>query len=92
MDQTRRHTLPLDLGAELRAYRQSQGSTLAQVGERAGVDPSHLGHMEHGRRAPSKSIAERLIEVLGLPSDLAERLRSAAIPNAGRDWPGRQVG
>jgi hypothetical protein len=32
-----------------------------------------------------KSSQHRALELL---DDLAERLRSAAIPNAGRDWPG----
>jgi transcriptional regulator with XRE-family HTH domain len=64
---------------------------VTEVASRVGIDRAYLAHLEAGRRAPSKSVAEALITVLALPDDLAERLREAAVEGAGRDWPGRGV-
>lgn len=39
----------MTIGEELRAYRQSQGLTLAQMGERLDSDKFHLSRVEKGR-------------------------------------------
>jgi transcriptional regulator with XRE-family HTH domain len=89
MDTSHRHYLPQPLAYVLWRRREARGWTQRDVASRVGIDRAYLAHLEAGRRAPSRSVAEALIAVLALPADLAEQLRSAAVPNAGRDWPGR---
>jgi transcriptional regulator with XRE-family HTH domain len=89
MDTSRRHYLPQPLADVLWRRCEARGWTQQEVASRVGIDRAYLAHLEAGRRAPSKSIAERLIAVLTLPADLAERLREAAVEGAGRDWRGR---
>ena len=48
----------------------------------------HLRNLEGGLRCPSESVAQLLIERLDLTATQAGLVRSAAIPDVGRDYPG----
>ncbi|WP_269857946.1 helix-turn-helix domain-containing protein [Streptomyces sp. RPT161] len=86
----KRHTPPPELGPLLAAARQRSGLGLRETARRAGLNHQYLQRLETGQRVPSMSVAKVLAEVLAL--DEAERavLLAAALPDAGRDYPGRR--
>jgi transcriptional regulator with XRE-family HTH domain len=69
--------------------RRGRGWSLREAGRRAGVTPGTIVHLEKARRAPSILVAEDIIDAYELPNDCAEMLRSAAVTDAGRSYPGR---
>lgn len=52
-------------GDKLKGLRTSQGLTLADVAERAGISFSFVGHIEHERCCPGLAVVERLRDVFG---------------------------
>lgn len=73
----------------LAAARRDRGWSLREAARRAGVTPGTVVHLEKGRRAPSIAVAEDIIAAYRLPYADAERLRSAAVTDAGRSSPPR---
>jgi transcriptional regulator with XRE-family HTH domain len=57
----------------LRMVREAQGLSLRETARRAGLDSSHLGHVERGEEGLSIEALIRLAKVLGL-HDLARML------------------
>lgn len=54
-------------GRRLRALREAAGLSLAELGERSGLNKDHLWQLEVGRRAdPSWQTLTRLADALGL--------------------------
>lgn len=68
------------IGAELRAARQGQRRTLAQVAAQAGVSMQHLSDVERGRKDPSSELLAAIAGALGttVPRLLA-RIASATM-------------
>ena len=81
-----RHYPPAEFGAALRRGRAERGLGLRATARAAGLSPGYLSMLEHGHRSPSESVAEALVNALRLTGDDAETIRSAAIPDVGRDW------
>lgn len=72
-------------GEYLRAQRLRAGFGLRAFAEAAGLQPSNLSNLEHGRIVPpqDKAILEGLAELLGLSDDDRARLFDLAV--AGRE-------
>jgi predicted ATPase/DNA-binding XRE family transcriptional regulator len=60
-------------GPWLRQLRTTQDLTQERLADAAGCAPETIRSFENGRRRPSRAIARRLAEVLGLPPEEAER-------------------
>jgi transcriptional regulator with XRE-family HTH domain len=75
-DQTKRHGLAF--GDQLRAWRKRRRLTQMELSFRANVSTRHLGFVEIGRAAPSRSLVLRLSEVLELPLRERNALMKAA--------------
>lgn len=54
-----------NFGEQLKARRLEKGLTLAELEALSGVDKSHLGRIETGKRFPSAHILRKLSEPLG---------------------------
>lgn len=72
-------------GEYLRAQRLRAGLGLRAFAEKAGMQPSNLSNMEHGRIPPpqDKTAVDSLAELLGLSDQERTRLFDLAV--AGRD-------
>lgn len=68
-------------GRKLKAAREARGLSLAALAAAAGVSPSYLSEVEHGRKSPSLLVLRRLAAALNLePADLvAAEAQSAAL-------------
>ena len=56
----------LVIGKRLRHFRARAGLTLDQLGERVGVVPSQLSHIENGRREPRLTLLQAIAAELGV--------------------------
>ena len=56
-------------GARLKEARERQGLSQAELGDRAGMQPSAIAHFEANRRKPSFENVRRLATALGVSSD-----------------------
>nr|WSY53806.1 helix-turn-helix transcriptional regulator [Streptomyces sp. NBC_00886] len=90
MEVRQRRTPPPELAAALRAGRQRAGLTLKTLGEQTGVTPSYLSHLESGERCPSRTVAGRLADALGLEGDERAAVIDGAVDDAGLDHPWRR--
>ena len=64
-------------GSELRAFRERAGLSQSAVARRAGLDPSFINRLESGQRGADRTVAEALIQGLGLDEADADRLLAA---------------
>ncbi|MFN8205307.1 MAG: XRE family transcriptional regulator [Solirubrobacteraceae bacterium] len=55
------------VGARLRQLRRAQGVSGREVAARAGVSPSYLSRLEHGRLSPTVTTLARIMKALGEP-------------------------
>lgn len=79
-----RHTLPPTVAsALLEAHRRTRAS-YRMVARAVGTDVAHYWRLTRGTRAPSRTLALRLIDVLWLSDDVAQELLDASV-----DWPAR---
>lgn len=69
---------PSELGRLLRDLRIGAGLTTRALGAQAGVDPSLISYVEHGRRRPSRRVIRRLWLGLNGEADDLDRLLAAA--------------
>ena len=74
-----RNTLPRDVAAELKSARERSGLTFREAAARAGISHGFLGELCQGRAAPSRAVAERIIEALGIDDDNAHDLLEASV-------------
>ncbi len=74
-------------GEFLRAHRLRAGFGLRAFAEAAGMQPSNLSNLEHGRLAPpqEETTLETFAELLGLAAGSAERARLFDLAVAGRE-------
>jgi len=63
----------LKLGEKLRALRQRDGLTVRQLGERLGVDHSHITKIERGENIPSLPLALKIADLFGVSLDQLAR-------------------
>jgi len=84
IENTRRHVLPADLAAQLRAARLYRGLGLRELARHVGLTPGYLTLLEQGKRCPSLAVARDLVTALELVPDLAEQLFAIARPDTGR--------
>src|SRR3954464_15104339 len=68
------------VGPRLRALRQQQGTTLAQLSETTGISVSTLSRLESGQRKPTLELLLPLSRAHRVPLDQAGRAPSAADP------------
>ncbi len=59
-------SLYIEIGARMRAFRQSSRKTQAQVAESAGIDSSFYGQLERGRNVPSVKTLVSVARALGV--------------------------
>ena len=81
-----RHQPPPDFGPTLTAARNRAGLGLRAAARAAGISPGYLCLLEQGRRSPSETTAEALIDALNATGQDAQSIRDAAIPGTGRDY------
>jgi transcriptional regulator with XRE-family HTH domain len=87
---TYRHTLPLRVARDLRAARQASPWPLASLAAEVGISRGHLIRIQNGTRAPSSTVATRLVDALDLDPDhgLGANLIRHSIAGVGHDrWP-----
>jgi len=63
----------LKLGEKLRALRQREGLTVRQLGERLGVDHSHITKIERGENIPSLPLALKMADLFSVSLDQLAR-------------------
>lgn len=63
----------LKLGEKLRALRQRDGFTVRQLGERLGVDHSHITKIERSENIPSLPLALKMADLFGVSLDQLAR-------------------
>jgi transcriptional regulator with XRE-family HTH domain len=68
--------MPLDLASRLNAARRDRGWTIHDMAHRCEISPELAHQIFTGKQSPSRQIAERLIERLGVDVDTARDLRS----------------
>ena len=66
---TSRHTLPPQVAKDLRAARHASPWSLSSLAAEVGISRDHLIRIQNGTRAPSWSVATRLVEALDLDPD-----------------------
>jgi DNA-binding XRE family transcriptional regulator len=54
-------------GTYIKIYRENQGWTQEQLGEKLGVSKTFICDIEHGRRAVSKEAAKKLSRIFKIP-------------------------
>lgn len=84
-----RHTPTPGFGPVLRRARKARGWTYRAAAKHIGIATGYLCELEHGRRCPSETVAGLLVSVLGLGGADAALVWSEAVPDVGRDFPGR---
>ncbi len=75
---------PLQVGRETRHWRQARGLTLAQVGERSGLNIGYLSQIENDKALPSLEALAAIASALEVPAAWL-LLDSAAPPRVVRD-------
>ena len=84
---TYRHSLPFQVAKDLRAARLASRWSLTSLAAEIGVSRGHLIRIQNGTRAPSSTVAMRLVDALdldpeyGLGADLIEH----SISGVGQD-------
>lgn len=60
-------TIYRTIGQRIRAIRKAQGLTQETLAEHAGIDRSHMGFIEQGRRHPTISTLAKIAHALDIP-------------------------
>lgn len=71
-----------EIAAMLIRRRKMLGLTQAEVAERAGIDHTHLCHLESGRRHPGPSVIVRWAGGLRIDAALTAQFRCSEWPEA----------
>lgn len=82
MSPSRRRSLLLCLGEELRKARKKAGYTQEELAFEAGLDRTYISHLENGHKSPTVECLFKISRVLGITaSELLARVeRSLALP------------
>jgi transcriptional regulator with XRE-family HTH domain len=86
----RRH-LPADLAEAIRDAKLASRLSWRELSRRSGVSHPHLCLISRGRRVPSREVARRIINALGLDGDTARWLLDEAVEREAAP-PGRPRG
>lgn len=81
--------LPPHVRKTLTNARRRRGWSYRQAGRATGVSYGHISGIEHGRSAPSVSVALALADAFRLTADETQLLAAYSAHDAGRDWRGR---
>ncbi|WP_198346329.1 MULTISPECIES: helix-turn-helix domain-containing protein [Nocardioides] len=83
----------VQVGAALRAVRETRGLSLREVARRVGVSPSFVSQVETGKANPSVGTLYALVGVLGTSLDdlMNGDLPVVAKPTPGESWPPVEV-
>ncbi|MEH0551229.1 helix-turn-helix domain-containing protein [Streptomyces sp. B21-101] len=87
-----RRTPPEGLGQLLRGARERAGLGVRETARLATLSSGYVSDLEANRRRPSRTVANRLADVLGLDDDGRAQVLAASVDDAGRDHPARPVG
>ncbi len=68
MDKTQPTASTLNVGREIRRWRQSRGLTLAQVSERSGLNVGYLSQIENEKAVPSLEALASIAAALDVPA------------------------
>lgn len=71
----------------LAAARRRRRWSLREAARNIGVAHGMIAHLEHARRAPSATVARKIIRAYQLTEAEAEMLCAEAIDDAGKDSP-----
>jgi transcriptional regulator with XRE-family HTH domain len=55
------------VGRAIKLCRSQKGWTLAELGKRTGIAPSHLSMIEHSNRDPSMATMQAIANAFGMP-------------------------
>lgn len=91
-EETTRHTITPELAAMLTAARRRRGWGQREAARRIGVSLGMIGHLEHGRRAPSSVVAKAITVAYQLDTSEADMLFNEAVEDAGRSYPFKRGG
>lgn len=84
---TYRHTLPPRIAKDLRAARNASPWSLTDLAAEVGISRGHLIRIQNGSRAPSSTVAMRLVDTLDLDPDhgVGADLIRHSVPGVGHD-------
>jgi transcriptional regulator with XRE-family HTH domain len=71
-----------DIGGRIAYFRRMKGWLQKQLGAEAGIKPSRMSKLEHGRAEPSFRELQRLALLLGQPLERFDTLRVHDLPGA----------
>ena len=74
-----RATLPIDLAEDLARAHRATGRSLRDTASRIGIDHGYWRRLMRGERCPSTIVAQRIIDALDLPPEVAVELMSVAV-------------
>jgi hypothetical protein len=74
-----RHTLPPTVASALLEAHRQTGASYRAVARAVGTDVAHYWRLTRGTRAPSRTLAFRLIDVLWLNNEVAQELLEASV-------------
>lgn len=80
-----RHTLSRDAAVMLATARRRRGWSLRQAAARVGVAFGYVAMLEAGKRAPSRVVADHLVDAYQLDEADAALLRREAVSGVGYD-------
>lgn len=85
MDQTpTRHRLPSELAQTLALLHAATGMPYGLIAQEIGIDGSYWRRLTLGERCPSRDVAQRIIDTLRLPDDVAQELLEASVDRVAR--------
>ena len=84
---TYRHVLPPKVARDLHAARLASPWSLTDLAAEVGISRGHLIRIQNGTRAPSSTVAFRLVEALDLDPDhgVGADLIRHSVPGVGHD-------
>jgi transcriptional regulator with XRE-family HTH domain len=82
---------PPELGPMIAAARMRTGFRGRECARLAGLNHAYLIQLESGARTPSRKVAEMLAAVLAFTAEERTELFEAALPDVGKDHPGKRA-
>lgn len=91
MEIRERRTPPPELGVTINRARLRMGLRGREAARLLGISHAYLIQLETGQRTPSRKVAQILAETLAFTDTERALLFSAAIPDVGKDHPGKRA-